>query len=90
MTIQEAIKSGKKFRRPGLDWRAPMHNNYSCLLYCYYADVIATDWEVETIKKELSAEDIRKAAFSINQDTSQSVILIAREVTALIKNLGLE
>lgn len=45
MTLIEAIKSGKRFRRPNnANWNEP---ELSYRLYIYQDDAIATDWEVE-------------------------------------------
>jgi len=52
MTIQEAIKSGKNFKRPIYrEWKSPRVANWFC-----EEDILATDWEVEekniTVTKE--------------------------------------
>ena len=51
MMIQEAIKSGKPFRRKGTEsWYVT--SSY-CSLYFYEGDVLADDWEVKQEPREL-------------------------------------
>jgi len=72
MTIQDAIRSGKKFKRPcHVAWIFPdtygtlsiLHQgrDTSQARWCAAMDILADDWELETVKIELSAEDIRAA-----------------------------
>lgn len=57
MTLQEALQTGKAFRRTGYDFAVdiaefgPLENE----------DILATDWEVEDETYELSDEDIAAA-----------------------------
>lgn len=56
MNFLEAVKSGKKFRRPGRDWYYPVEP------VVFYAiskqDMLATDWEVEEKKVEITYEKL--------------------------------
>jgi hypothetical protein len=56
MNIIEAVKSGKRFRRPGMMWILADHRN----TYLHY-DLLATDWEVEEKKVEITFEQLRAA-----------------------------
>lgn len=51
MTIQEAIKSGQKFRLPAWDtWytnKLPHVNKFSC------ADILRNDWEIEIEEEKI-------------------------------------
>lgn len=65
MTIQEAIKSGKRFRRPGwiFHWcpafKGPLTDEvFDNLLY---SDIIATDWEVEDRTVGITSTDLATA-----------------------------
>lgn len=45
MTIQEAIRSGKAFRRPGGEWFNALHeSSYMCLKE---EALLANDWEIK-------------------------------------------
>ena len=57
MNIQEAIKSGKPFKRTGDKVYYLSRTVTDCKTF-YYEDILADDWEIETVKKELSAKDI--------------------------------
>jgi hypothetical protein len=95
MTIQEALRSGKRFRRKGCQWGSKLDTVRYTLAQGYHSffalseeDILATDWELETVKKELSAEDIRKAfEYSIvKADPS----VYGGFIDCLLKHLGLE
>lgn len=87
MTLQEAIKSGRKFSRKFRSaWISPSDEYFSSISF---EDILATDWEVESEplkKRELSAKDIREAAQLINSIDYVS----STTINALIKTLGLE
>lgn len=68
MNIIEAIKSGKRFKRPGDEkWHpnsqnaAKRFNIETCMIAKNYCDIIADDWEVEIQKVELTRSDIENA-----------------------------
>lgn len=90
MTIQEAIKSGKRFRLPGGDWfnAYPAPNSLSTSYTMGVEMILRDDWEVEVVKKELSAEDIRVAF--VDSCLKEDVRSYVWFVECLIKNLGLE
>lgn len=68
MTIIEAIKSGKGFKRPGdVEWHpngpnaAKRFHIETCILSKNYCDVVADDWEVEEKSIELTRSKFLKA-----------------------------
>lgn len=76
MTIQEAIKSGRPFRRPGEYWLkvetvngcsdvVPVRREYGIIGRFVYDDVMATDWEVEPEVIEFECEWKRREDSSI-------------------------
>ncbi len=86
MTIQEAINSGKRYKRgSNTTWLDPNGKQY----YFDVADVLATDWEIEVVIKALSAKDIRDAAFScrVYGGVSPQFLL---ELEFVFKELGLK
>lgn len=74
MTIQEAYNSGKRFKRIGYNWIDTKNKHF----YITIESILADDWEIETIKKELSKEDIidaiDRSSFQLNKDFKQSVL----------------
>lgn len=46
MNIIEAIKSGKRFKRPDIDWVEP-HEAQDILRNVKYSTIMADDWETE-------------------------------------------
>lgn len=72
MTIIEAIKSGKPFRRKGeKNWygnspdAAKMFHIESMNVFCHYASIIADDWEVEEKKIEITHSQLLKAIAAV-------------------------
>lgn len=65
MTIQEAIRSGKRFKRPeGTVWwsahtTAPFTSTHTLILNS--CDLFATDWEVEEERIEITQQDLALA-----------------------------
>ena len=60
MNIQEAIKSGKRYRRKGrgeLDWYDPDYRDY---VFCMRA-ILAEDWEVESKPVTITREQFDAA-----------------------------
>lgn len=58
MTLQEAIKSGKSFRRP-------LYGSYDCLdsSSSFTAEeVLATDWEIKEQSVKITKTNLKKAA----------------------------
>lgn len=54
MTLIEAVKSGRKFKRPrDGDWLTVYGHNESQRVSVYLEDVLAEDWEVEPEEKRL-------------------------------------
>lgn len=88
MTLKEAIESGKKIiGRPGIKSNYAFDRD-SCYKIFTFEDVMADDWEVESIKKQLTADDIRHAVQDVNLEEGDWGIKIWM-VDRLIKKLGL-
>lgn len=91
MTLQEALESGRRFKRTG-------DNFYNYSTDCFQAtDILATDWELEPLKKrekrEISADDLEEAANKVNQTLKKQGVASRVSIlalTELIKQLGLE
>lgn len=90
MNIQEAMKSGKPFKRKG-------HKVYiqggiaSVDSFFSYEEVLATDWEVEEEKISLSASDIRKVLMNFPVQYSAQGNLATGQFLAIdtvLKHLG--
>lgn len=86
MTIQEAIKSGKKFKRPLHTLFHDARTGGAFTGVFLYNDVLATDWEIEIVKKELSADDVRRALRDPETVYGEPLYTIE----GFIKKLGLE
>lgn len=96
MTLQEAIKSGRRFRRRGaLSWNAATPQtavpNQQIPVYNFVGrEILADDWEVEEIQITIT-ESVLKAAWiracqnNGYHDDSRPIYLYAE----LIKELGL-
>lgn len=54
MTIQEAIKTGRKFWRPGANGTCEFHHDRTMTLDP--VDILAEDWVVEPLKIEFECE----------------------------------
>lgn len=95
MTIQEAIKTGKRFKRPCFTYYIE-ENSMGDILFTngeFYTpskeSLLATDWEVEPPKKKLiGADDIRRARNNANNHSG--VLIFTDEIETLINELGLE
>jgi len=61
MTLQEAIKSGKRFKRCNDAYWLKFHGKESPFLTLKEADIFATDWEVEEKKVLVSEAQLVKA-----------------------------
>ncbi len=60
MRIQEAILSGKRFRRPGRGWHNPMPSAlYETVLT--RLDVLADDWEIEEKSVTITEQTLLRA-----------------------------
>lgn len=91
MTIQEAIKSGRRFRRAEYAWfsvtAGQIENGDAGLTVpLSLNDILATDWVVEPVKKGLSREDIEAAAEKLIDKGWEPSMLFVDE---LIRELGL-
>jgi hypothetical protein len=71
MTIQEAVKSGKRFRRPGnpyleydedgnIVWASP-NNMLTPVAPLYAEDLMASDWEVQNVSHILDVVEWKRA-----------------------------
>lgn len=56
MSIIDAVKSGKKFKRP--DWRTWYDDSHSVILI---EDILAIDWEIEESKIEITESEFDEA-----------------------------
>lgn len=77
MTLQEAIRSGKKFRRPHFYYWIYRDNlnfytsDHSRDKYVFDAEsIVADDWEVEEEKRSFSFKEIRDAVINSIKHTS--------------------
>lgn len=90
MTLQEAIKSGLEFKRPG---HAFWLNNNTDRYLCFYTreDVLADDWEIKEEKITITKSQLLKALDDSCQLLSSSYQgafygKVSRE--AILKTLG--
>jgi len=84
VTIQEAIKSGKRFRKVGQSfWCEPGQDYY------FSPQGVLGEWEIDNVTKELTAEDIRHASAVVGYEQNSTFIPI-KDLNILIKKLGLE
>jgi hypothetical protein len=63
MTIQEAIKSGKPFKR--CDWESYCPNPSIALRVLYDKDLLATDWVIEDERFEVTRRQLEKLALQV-------------------------
>ena len=76
MTLQEAILSNRKHTRPGLNGSIIPASGSMDWDYTK-ADIMATDWTVETLKKELTGKEIRmilREYQSLDKDIIEAII----------------
>ena len=88
MTLQEAIRSGKKFKRPHQKrFNTANTNGIVYELLITFEDALATDWEVEELKKELTPTEVKTALFKafINK-SGYSVCSINPNIKDQVKN----
>lgn len=95
MTIQEALNSGKRFKRPVhgsfmyMDGLSIYFNEYETPreYKALVEDILATDWEVEPPKKKLlGADEIREAIKHASSLYYPGIFMIEET----LKHLGLE
>ena len=92
MTLVEAIKSGKRFRRPLMaGWTYFKNRDDRCSLS--YDDLVATDWEIEIEEKSVTIT--RTQFLEAAQKTWADDFCMTREspmhfAIQLAKRLGLE
>jgi hypothetical protein len=102
MTIQEPIKSVKRFKRPGQDWVYSDYKYWKIMsngqvmlnlgpdeLRCCSFDVehiLATDWEIEEDKFEVSESEIRNLVINLQNrfDFCNDVQIV---IASVIENL---
>jgi hypothetical protein len=87
MIIQEAIRSGRKFRRPCQDWITITDKSICCYLQLQVKDIMADDWEVEEKKVEITESRLRKALMKASYD--QSFPSVKSYCDWIAKELGL-
>lgn len=61
MTLQEAIKGGKRFRRKGQTYYLELFHGNNTPLYLNAGDITADDWEVEEKKVTITESDFSAA-----------------------------
>lgn len=59
MTIQEAIRSGKKYRRKGQE----TYFAVNCIYYYRPEDILADDWEIERGPREIYVMENKDGEF---------------------------
>jgi hypothetical protein len=64
MNIIDAVKSGKKFKRPGYIWTSSENLNRDYLRLTK-DDILATDWEIEERKIEITETEFDEAVRQI-------------------------
>jgi hypothetical protein len=83
MTIIEAIKSGKPFRRKGEErWVNGTDSNGGGSFATCYEDILADDWEIkcgpivlnEVIWKEGSSDDLKLIAYPTCSDPDRAIV----------------
>lgn len=75
MTIQEAIKSGRKFRRPGdRGWFDPSLETFR-FSYIYGHEILADDWEIEAEEEkiEIAKHQLIDAFYKAQSSTHANV-----------------
>lgn len=94
MTIIEAIKTGKRYKRKediGYSWRAT-----GAVLHLSIADVLADDWELEPEPEQkitITKKDIDEAwceTFGAYHEATTNRIIDSRDFEAFCKALGFE
>lgn len=103
MTIQEAIKSGKKFRRPRMKgtafdgWYVNEPGAVSHGFGSYggsfsYQDLLADDWEIEEKKVEITRDKLMATISKLMADSlecSYTFSISSHAIEKLAKELGL-
>ena len=97
MNIQEAINSGKRFKRPQmLKWIEVRGRDLKFVPGDYPAtlsaeDVLASDWETEKVKKELTADDVYQAVRRVNEGPVRGfhATIYPSAAQELVEELGL-
>lgn len=107
MTIQEAYKTGRQVRRTASSFGEAFGriiNERDSISFKYrlgvmpldVTDIMADDWEVEPVSKQISADDVRKACNSVNkrilgsESDEVDYKYLHPAIEHLIKELGLE
>lgn len=88
MTLQEAIKSGKRFKRPYWNtWhdRSSIGRTYICAV-----SILADDWEIEEKKVEVSRHDIDAAFRRLLPNVDFTSIRWQRDIDDFCEYIGLE
>jgi len=84
MTLKEALESGKRFWRTSNPEEIYSRDSIGKTHYCQES-VLATDWEIEEKRVEVSAEQLRKLGKDWICDSE-----VMSLTNYLIKELGLE
>lgn len=85
MTIQEAIKSGRKFKRESHSDSVNYYDSLHLYLGLTIDDILATDWEIEEEKIEISRSQLNDAfikskAATANQTSTLMLYEIAKHL----------
>jgi hypothetical protein len=87
MTIQEALKSGQRFKRPMHEFSAYANGDADIFMSLTREDILADDWIVVPEKRaEICANDIRTVWHRIYREPRR----VKSFMEELIKELGLE
>lgn len=85
LTLQDALKTGKHFRRPGKIWREPLGPELGELRTFSEEDLLAMDWETDQRNIMITLQELRAAYMlshrqPINYIHSQKFNDLAREL----------
>ena len=77
MNIIDAVKSGKLFKRPGGGWYTNDH--HSDKLPLTKSDILATDWEIEERKIEITEREFDRILADLPQTYDWQILDILKE-----------
>ena len=68
MTLQEAIKGGKRFRRKGQTYYLELFHGNNTPLYLNAGDIAADDWEVEATQRTITETSFESACDQVKKN----------------------
>jgi len=90
MTLIEAIKSGKKYKRIGdREWKEAPCTDPRTGCYYHYLDLIADDWEVKETVVTITDSDFERARERVNKRLYTRPLGHLEYLEELKKELGL-